>query len=96
MTFNYFNKSSAKGRTLTVTETFIKVLLQLKGMSVEKALAITSTYNTPKSLIEEYKNLSRREGETLLANLKQSDLARKVGPVASKSVYQLFASRDIL
>ncbi|CAG4935713.1 unnamed protein product [Parnassius apollo] len=80
MTFNYFNKSSAKNKALTVTEAFIKILLQLKGVSVEKAVAITSQYKTPHSLINAYKLYNQKEGELLLANLKYGDLTRNVGP----------------
>ncbi|KAJ8716770.1 hypothetical protein PYW07_003397 [Mythimna separata] len=92
MTFDYFNKSSAKSKPLTVTDTFIKLLLQLKGMSVDKALAITEKYPTPRSLINAYVKCDRREGETLLANLKYGELHRNVGPATSKSIYQLFSS----
>uniref|UniRef100_A0A2A4J0I2 Crossover junction endonuclease MUS81 n=1 Tax=Heliothis virescens TaxID=7102 RepID=A0A2A4J0I2_HELVI len=92
MTFEYFNKSSAKNKALTVTETFIKILLQLKGMSVEKALAITNKYQTPRALIHAYVKCDRKEGELLLAHLKYGDLNRNVGPVVSKSIYQLFSS----
>ncbi|KAG7299125.1 hypothetical protein JYU34_017637 [Plutella xylostella] len=70
ITFNHFNKTSAKSKTLTITDTFIKILLQLKGMSVEKALAITKTYSTPKELMETYKCCDKKEGEMLLTNLK--------------------------
>ncbi|XP_038214248.1 crossover junction endonuclease MUS81 [Zerene cesonia] len=90
MTFEYFNKSSIKSKVLTVTEMFIKMLLQLKGMSVEKALAITNVYKTPKSLITAYENCSQREGEFLLANLKYGDLNRNVGPNVSRAVFHLF------
>ncbi|CAK1585584.1 unnamed protein product [Parnassius mnemosyne] len=91
MTFNYFNKSSAKNKALTVTEAFIKILLQLKGVSVEKAVAITSQYKTPHSLINAYKLCNQKEGELLLANLKYADLSRNVGPSVSKAIYQLFS-----
>ncbi|KPJ14381.1 RNA polymerase-associated protein CTR9-like [Papilio machaon] len=80
MTFDYFNKSTVKNKPLTVTETFIKILIQLKGVSVEKALAITSKYTTPHSLISAYKVCSQKEGEFLLANLKHGELNRNVGP----------------
>lgn len=93
MSFEYFNKSSVKNRALSVTDTFIKLLLQLKGVSVEKALTITSVYKTPRLLIEKYKSCEQREGEMLLANLKFGELNRSVGPSVSKSVYQLFTFR---
>lgn len=92
MTFNYFNKSSVKTKVLSVTEMFIKMLLQLKGMSVEKALAITNVYKTPKSLITAYENCDIKQGALLLSHLKYGDLNRNVGPSVSKTVFQLFTS----
>lgn len=94
MTFDYFNKSSAKNKPLTVTETFIKLLLQLKGVSVEKALAITRKYPTPRSLIKAYLKCEGNEGESLLTYLKYSDLSPNVGPVISKAIYNVFSSLD--
>ncbi|KAJ2951150.1 hypothetical protein O0L34_g5542 [Tuta absoluta] len=88
MVFTYFNKSSIKNKPLTVTETFIKLMLQLKGVSVEKALAIAKVYSTPKALIQEYENCSQKQGETLLANLKYGNLNKNVGPMVSKAIYK--------
>ncbi|CAH0586849.1 unnamed protein product [Chrysodeixis includens] len=92
MTFDYFNKSSAKNKALTVTETFIKILLQLKGLSVEKALAITRKYPTPRSLIKAYQKCDANEGQALLTYLKYSELSPNVGPVISKAIYNIFSS----
>lgn len=90
MTFDYFSKSSIKTKVLSVTEMFIKMLLQLKGMSVEKAIAITNFYKTPKSLITAYESCDEKRGVFLLAHLKYGNLNRNVGPSISKTVYQLF------
>ncbi|CAK1555223.1 unnamed protein product [Leptosia nina] len=90
MTFDYFNKSSVKSKILTVTEMFLKVLLQLKGMSVEKALGIIKVYKTPKSLISAYQDCDEKVGANLLANLKYGDLNRNLGPSLSKAVFHLF------
>ncbi|KAI5646064.1 ERCC4 domain-containing protein [Phthorimaea operculella] len=90
MIFSYFNKSSIKNKPLTVTETFIKLMLQLKGVSVEKALAIAKVYTTPKALLKEYEKCSQKQGETLLANLKYGNLNKNVGPMVSKAIYKFF------
>lgn len=93
-TFEYFNKSSVKNKALTVTETFIKLLLQLRGVSVEKALAITRKYPTPRSLITAYLKCDVKEGQSLLTYLKYSDASPNVGPVISKVIYNFFSSVD--
>lgn len=93
-TFEYFNKASIKNKPLSVTDTFIKLLLQLKGVSVEKALAITNMYKTPKLLFKAYDCCDQKEGELLLANLRCGDMSRNVGPTVSKAIYQLFSFKD--
>ncbi|XP_026748846.2 crossover junction endonuclease MUS81 [Galleria mellonella] len=96
MTYQYFNVTSSKTKPLTVKETFIKLLLQLKGISVEKAIAITNVYSTPALLMKTYQNYEEKEAEILLADLKYGDQGRKVGPVVSKSIYQLFSDKFTL
>ncbi|CAH2982667.1 unnamed protein product [Chilo suppressalis] len=94
MTFNYFNKTSTKSKPLSVTETFIKLLLQIKGVSVEKALAITNVYKTPVALMKAYENcIDKKESEMMLANLKYGSTKRNVGPCVSKSLYHMFSTK---
>ncbi|XP_047530955.1 crossover junction endonuclease MUS81 [Vanessa atalanta] len=95
MTFEFFNKSSIKNKPLSVTDTFIKLILQLKGVSVEKALAITNVYKTPIALIKAYELCTEKEGEILLANLKCGLTTRNVGPSVSKTIYQFFKFKNI-
>ncbi|CAH0558741.1 unnamed protein product [Brassicogethes aeneus] len=92
MTFKEFNQSSIKNKKITVKDLFIKSLLQIRGMSVEKALAIVEKYPSPRMLFEEYKLISESSGEKLLANLQFSSSKKNLGAVLSKTVYQLFTS----
>lgn len=67
----------------------VKQLIQLRGMSVEKALAITQLYPTPKLLI-----LAMNEPniEKKISNLTYGPTKRSLGPVLAKSIYQLYTS----
>lgn len=67
---------------------FIKQLVQLKGLSVEKALAIVEKYPCPNKLISTYSQTD--EGEKLLADIPAGNLKRKIGPVISKAVCDLY------
>ncbi|KAL0132662.1 hypothetical protein PUN28_000427 [Cardiocondyla obscurior] len=78
MEFKEFNKSSSKQRTFKVSEMFIRQLLQLKGMSVDKALAIVERYASPQILITALENSIN--GEQLLANIQVGDKKRRLGP----------------
>lgn len=68
---------------------FVKQLLQIKGMSVDKALAIVNIYSTPKILKATY-NEDKAKSEKLLANVRYGTLNKNIGPVLSKIVYQFF------
>jgi len=54
LTFQEFNDSSKKNKQLTVTEVFAKMLLRLKGLSVDMAQSIVKKYPTPRDLMDAY------------------------------------------
>ncbi|XP_011502987.1 PREDICTED: crossover junction endonuclease MUS81 [Ceratosolen solmsi marchali] len=90
MEFTLFNKASMKPKNFNVREIFVRQLLQLKGMSLEKALAIVELYSTPVCLTEA---LIKGE-ENLLANIVAGPTKRKLGHVISKTIYQLYTKYD--
>lgn len=93
MTFKEFNQNSVKNKESSVNETFAKQLLQISGLSAEKALAISSMYKTPACLFEAYDNCAMTsDKEKLLAKLKYGKLERNLGPVLSKQIHQLYCS----
>lgn len=95
--FNKFNKQSSKQRNCTIREIFIKQLLQLKNLTLEKALSITEIYPTPKSLNLAYQNCaSITEGEKLLAHIQFGKLRKNIGISISKILYKLFTITDPL
>lgn len=69
---------------------FIKQLLQLKGVSVEKALAIVEKYPTPRSLMLAYRDNPGAKGEKLLSAITYGKLRRNLGPAISKILFQLY------
>lgn len=69
----------------------MKQLLQLKGISVDKALGIVEKYPTPRSLIFAYRDNRGVKGEQLLSNIPYGKLRKNIGPVISKTVYQLYS-----
>ncbi|GLG97581.1 Crossover junction endonuclease MUS81 [Gryllus bimaculatus] len=73
--------------TLVVRDMFIKHLVQLNGLSVDKALAIVERYPTPYSL---FKALEREGDSKCLSDIPYGLLCRKIGPVLSKSIYDLY------
>lgn len=73
---------------------FIRQLVQLKGMSVDKAMAIVERYATPQNLVTALQN-SGRNGEQLLANIQFGDKKRQLGPTISKTVYQFYTMMNL-
>ncbi|XP_013385302.1 crossover junction endonuclease MUS81 isoform X2 [Lingula anatina] len=91
MTYEEFSQYSIKSKALTVKEVFGKMLMQLHGMSGEKALSITDHFPTLSHLVQKYESCaSEKEKETLLAKLKFGSMNRNLGAALSKTVYQLY------
>lgn len=91
--FNELSKTSTKKGDPTVQEIFIKQLLQLKGLSVDKALPIAELYATPRELSRAYgKCASAKEAENLLADIQYGPLKKTIGAIISKAIYQLYTN----
>ncbi|XP_018576396.1 crossover junction endonuclease MUS81 [Anoplophora glabripennis] len=90
MTFQEFNHSSSKNKPTKVSDLFVKMLIQIKGMSVDRALAIVDQYPTPALLKKAYDENPGGKGEKLLASIQFGDCNKNIGPLLSKIVHQLF------
>lgn len=75
---------------MKTTDFFVKQLLQLKGMSIERALAIVEKYPTPLLLKLAYEQKTAAEGEKMLSSIQFGKLRKNVGPVISKTIFQLY------
>lgn len=71
---------------------FLRHLMQLHGVSVEKAKAIIDIYPCPRQLIEAYQNGC---DENLLSKIKVSKLQRSIGAVISKNIYDLYSKENL-
>jgi crossover junction endonuclease MUS81 len=76
-------------QALSVRELFVKQLVQLHGLSVQKAQAIVERYPTPRALMAAYQT-EGSAGEKLLANICYSTLNRHIGPVISRTIHQFY------
>ncbi|KAJ8979921.1 hypothetical protein NQ317_003663 [Molorchus minor] len=84
MTFKDFNKSSSKNKAMKVSDLFIKMLLQINGMTVDRASAIVKQYPTPIILKKAFDQNSGLEAEKLLAHIQYGDGKKTIGPILSK------------
>ncbi|KAF7655447.1 hypothetical protein LDENG_00055940 [Lucifuga dentata] len=93
MSFAEFNQGAVKNKCQTVREVFARQLMQISGLSRDKAAAILQRYSTPHSLLMAYERCSSEaEKEKLLSSIRYGKLQRNLGPALSRTVYQLYCS----
>ncbi|XP_035004067.2 crossover junction endonuclease MUS81 [Hippoglossus stenolepis] len=97
ISFAEFNHGAIKNKCQTVREVFARQLMQISGLSGDKAAAILEIYSTPYSLLTAYERCtSEAEKEKLLSSIRYGKLKRNLGPALSKTVYQLYCTQGAL
>lgn len=93
--FKEFSEASGKMRNFTIRDMFNRQLVSLKTLSIDKALAITEIYPTPRSLISAYDRcFDESEAVNLLADIPCGKLKRPLGTAISQAIYKLFNSNS--
>ncbi|KAJ1890988.1 Crossover junction endonuclease mus81 [Kickxella alabastrina] len=98
MTFDAYDVVSNKSGTLTVGEIYLRMLLTLRGISADKALAIGWQYQTPTQL---FKALlgdpnDSNGSEKLLEDLTMYGSRRKLGPALGKRIAQFWTAESFV
>uniref|UniRef100_A0A9J7XQ36 Crossover junction endonuclease MUS81 n=1 Tax=Cyprinus carpio carpio TaxID=630221 RepID=A0A9J7XQ36_CYPCA len=77
MAFTEFNYGAIKNKCQTVREVFARQLMQISGVSGDKAAAVLEHYSTVSSLLQAYDRCSSEsEKEKLLSSIKYGKLKR--------------------
>ncbi|XP_068611765.1 crossover junction endonuclease MUS81 [Brachionichthys hirsutus] len=93
ISFAEFNHGAVKNKCQTVKEAFARQLMQISGLSGDKAAAILDRYSTPNSLLAAYERCaSEAEKEKLISSIRFGKLKRNLGPALSRTVYQLYCT----
>uniref|UniRef100_A0A182F4Y4 Crossover junction endonuclease MUS81 n=2 Tax=Anopheles albimanus TaxID=7167 RepID=A0A182F4Y4_ANOAL len=92
LSFEHFYKQSSKTRDCSVRDVFIKQLLQIKLLTIEKVNAIVERYPTPQSLRRAYDRCPSETERQRMLNLPYGPTKRTIGDKLSTIIYQLFAS----
>lgn len=93
MHFGEFNQAASKWGAVQIKDFFVRQLVQLFQMTVEKAMAITCVYPTPRALLMAYADpklpddVARR---ALLAKIPYGTGKRTIGPSLSKIIFDLY------
>ncbi|XP_071234294.1 crossover junction endonuclease MUS81 isoform X2 [Salvelinus alpinus] len=97
ISFPEFNQGAVKNKCQTVREVFARQLMQISGLSGDKAVAILEHYSTLHSLLKAYEQCSSdTEREKLLSSIRYGKLKRNLGPALSRTVYQLYCTKGAL
>lgn len=97
ISFAEFNYGAVKNKCQTVREVFARQLMQISGLSGDKAAAILEQYSTLHSLLTAYEQCaSEAEKEKLLSSIRYGKLKRNLGPALSRTVYQLYCTQGAL
>uniref|UniRef100_A0A7N8YFZ2 Crossover junction endonuclease MUS81 n=1 Tax=Mastacembelus armatus TaxID=205130 RepID=A0A7N8YFZ2_9TELE len=97
ISFAEFNHGAIKNKCQTVKEVFARQLMQISGLSGDKAAAILEHYSTPHSLLTAYEQCATEaEKEKLLSSIRYGKLKRNLGPALSRTVYQLYCTQGAL
>ncbi|XP_036452479.1 crossover junction endonuclease MUS81 isoform X1 [Colossoma macropomum] len=101
ISFTEFNYGAVKNKCQTVRDVFARQLMQISGISGDKAAAILEHYSTVSSLLKAYAQCATEaEGEKLLSSIKYGKLKRhfprNLGPALSRTIYQLYCTRGSL
>nr|CAG4637014.1 EOG090X06E6 [Ceriodaphnia reticulata]SVE72942.1 EOG090X06E6 [Ceriodaphnia reticulata] len=94
VTFKELYTNSTKSKPLSVTMMFAKQLMQLNGLSGEKAEAIVKHYPTPSLLIDAFK-AAGSSASTLLANIEFGKSKRKIGLSISALLAKLYTENQL-
>ncbi|XP_027387203.1 crossover junction endonuclease MUS81 isoform X2 [Bos indicus x Bos taurus] len=93
LTFSDFNAGAMKNKAQCVRDVFARQLMQVRGVSGEKAAALVARYSSPASLLAAYDACATpKEQEMLLSTIKCGPLQRNLGPVLSRTLSQLYCS----
>ncbi|CAK8674479.1 unnamed protein product [Clavelina lepadiformis] len=91
LTFGDFNDENMKCKGLNISQMFVRQLMQIHGMSCDKAQAITSVYPTPQLLLKAYECCPVHKSKVeMLSKIKTGLLQRNLGISLSRCVYHLF------
>jgi NAD-dependent DNA ligase len=74
---------------------WIHVLRQLPHVGDSAAAAVAKSYTSCAELLAAYRPLAAAQGERLLENLTYGAQKRRVGPAASKRIYNFFTAQNM-
>lgn len=88
--FETFQGVMNKSKMTNVGEIFVRLLMTVKGVSLDKAIEIQQHFKTPHGLIDHYKTYTESKEDMIHQIFKQELGRRKIGPALSKKIYEVW------
>lgn len=86
-----FQSVLSKTALVSIREMFIRMLMTIKGVSLDKAIVIQRRFPTPDELIKAYMNCPEEEKRKLLSKVFSQEVGnRKIGPALSTKIYEIW------
>lgn len=97
--FDVFQLMMLKRDLMTVRELFVRMLMTIRGVLVDKALAVQQHFGTPRQLLEFYHTTHAAAGEDEKRRLLSMVLgdqpgARKIGPALLARIYDVWGRQS--
>ncbi|RCH85818.1 Crossover junction endonuclease mus81, partial [Rhizopus stolonifer] len=77
VSYSLYNQLNAKNGSTSLHEIYLKMLMTIRGVNAERALALMKVYPTPKSLLEAFKGMSPEKGKVLAKNVTKGNISRR-------------------
>lgn len=91
-TYTIFSSLVSKSGALTLRDVFLKMLMCVRGINIEKALEIQKNFRTPKELAEAYEKCVETEKKGLVMKSCSGTVGRKkIGAELSSKISEVWA-----
>jgi crossover junction endonuclease MUS81 len=85
-----FAAIASKSASLTIGDLFLKMLMNIRGVSAEKAIEIQKHFPTLIAMVNAMSRVDAAEGKMLVANCCSKFGRKKIGPALSAKIYDVF------
>ncbi|CAG8707670.1 13810_t:CDS:2, partial [Ambispora leptoticha] len=94
ISYEMYSEINNKHASLTVRDTFLKMLMTIKGVSAEKAIEIVKKYPTPFQFVKAFECLpDENDQKKMLSDATSSEIGRKkIQPVLSGKIAHIWCA----
>ena len=88
--YETFSELVAKSGSTTLRDVFLKMLMCVKGVSIEKARVVQEQYGTPQGLVEAYRKWPGEKRDMVMKSCAGVIERRRIGAAASERIWEVW------